>query len=201
MLFKTWDEVVLVDGLKAGKGCIDEATEMDNIIQMEETEARPSVLKHYTKLQQNRAALDGVLVKLDKLLLKLNMLIDQAEKIYFEAFTKLGWEFVAEEPLWLTWTLQYFINSLPRLFTVHNQHLATLTGLAEELKSSETSFDDARLTLEAWRDFGYGGERYHLVREWEELVEIETTMGQEVDEDENEDDMPVKRSGKKKGKK
>lgn len=35
-----------------------------NIIQMEETEARPSVLKHYTKLQQNRAALDGVLVKL-----------------------------------------------------------------------------------------------------------------------------------------
>lgn len=93
------------------------------------------------------------------------------------------------------------VNSLPRLFTVHNQHLATLTGLAEELKSSETSFDDARLTLEAWRDFGYGGERYHLVREWEELVEIETTMGQEVDEDENEDDMPVKRSGKKKGKK
>lgn len=35
-------------------------------------------------------------------------MIDQAEKIYFEAFTKLGWEFVAEEPLWLTWTLQYF---------------------------------------------------------------------------------------------
>lgn len=32
-------------------------------------------------------------------------------------------------------------------------------------------------------------------------MEIETTMGQEVDEDEDEDDMPVKRSGKKKGKK
>lgn len=29
ILLKTWDEVVLVDGLKAGKGCIDEATEME----------------------------------------------------------------------------------------------------------------------------------------------------------------------------
>lgn len=28
-LFKTWDELVLVDGMKAGKGCIDEATEME----------------------------------------------------------------------------------------------------------------------------------------------------------------------------
>jgi hypothetical protein len=28
-LFKTWDEVSLVDGVKAGKGCIDEATEME----------------------------------------------------------------------------------------------------------------------------------------------------------------------------
>lgn len=28
-LFKTWDELCLVDGVKAGKGCIDEATEME----------------------------------------------------------------------------------------------------------------------------------------------------------------------------
>ncbi len=28
-LFKTWDEISLVDGVKAGKGCIDEATEME----------------------------------------------------------------------------------------------------------------------------------------------------------------------------
>jgi hypothetical protein len=25
----TWDEIMLVDGLKAGKACIDEATEME----------------------------------------------------------------------------------------------------------------------------------------------------------------------------
>ena len=27
--FKTWDELSLIDGVKAGKGCIDEATEME----------------------------------------------------------------------------------------------------------------------------------------------------------------------------
>ena len=49
--------------------------------------------------------------------------------------------------------------------------------------------------------FTYVANRVVRRWEWEELVEIETTMGQEVDEDEDEDDMPVKRSGKKKGKK
>ena len=28
-VFKTWDELVLVDGVKAGKGCIDAGTEME----------------------------------------------------------------------------------------------------------------------------------------------------------------------------
>ena len=28
-LFKTWDEIVSVDGLKAGKACVDEGTEME----------------------------------------------------------------------------------------------------------------------------------------------------------------------------
>lgn len=27
-VFRTWDEVVLVDGLKAGKGCVDAVTEI-----------------------------------------------------------------------------------------------------------------------------------------------------------------------------
>lgn len=28
-VFKTWDELVLVDGVRAGKGCIDAGTEME----------------------------------------------------------------------------------------------------------------------------------------------------------------------------
>ena len=28
-VFKTWDELVLIDGMKAAKGCIDEMTEME----------------------------------------------------------------------------------------------------------------------------------------------------------------------------
>ena len=30
-LIKNWDELVLIDGLKAGKSCIDEATEMEHV--------------------------------------------------------------------------------------------------------------------------------------------------------------------------
>lgn len=36
---------------------------------------------------------------------KLALLIDQAEKIYFEAWTKQPAEFFVE-PLWYTWTIQ-----------------------------------------------------------------------------------------------
>jgi len=28
-VFKTWDELVLIDGVKSGKGCIDAGTEME----------------------------------------------------------------------------------------------------------------------------------------------------------------------------
>jgi len=28
-VLSTWDEILLVDGMRVGKGCIDEATEME----------------------------------------------------------------------------------------------------------------------------------------------------------------------------
>lgn len=31
-VLSTWDDILLVDGLKAGKACIDEATEMEWVL-------------------------------------------------------------------------------------------------------------------------------------------------------------------------
>ena len=51
------------------------------------------------------------LTEQDKALAKLAMLVDQAEKIFFEGYAKQGVEFALSEPLWLTWTLETFGKS------------------------------------------------------------------------------------------
>lgn len=48
----------------------------------------------------------------DKLLLKLSALIEQSEKLLFDACAKQPHEFVFSEPLWLSWTLENFSESL-----------------------------------------------------------------------------------------
>ena len=42
------------------------------------------------------------------------MLVEQAEKIYFEAYRLQGAEWADEEPLWLTWSLLRFGEYPPR---------------------------------------------------------------------------------------
>lgn len=61
----------------------------------------------------------------------------------------------------------------------------------------DTSFDDAKLALERWRDFAIGGERWNTVREWEELVDLELSGGGTIDEEEEEE--VDRRKSKKKG--
>ena len=58
----------------------------------------------------------------DKAITKMGMLLEQAEKIYFEAYRLQGWEFVLEEPLWLSWTLERFGT-----FSLLHRHRVNLT--------------------------------------------------------------------------
>ncbi|WRT63964.1 uncharacterized protein IL334_000891 [Kwoniella shivajii] len=194
-LFKTWDELIIVDGFKAAKGCIDESTEMDNLLTVEEKPERPEINPHLNQWYFHRHSLESTLKKLDNYLYKLSALAEQAEKIFFGAYTREGADFVFQEPLWLTWTLERFVNSFSPLISLHFAHLATITSLSQTILNPDTSFDDAKYTLEAWRDIATGGERWVAVREWEELVEFELTGGKDEDE---EDELPIK--GKKKNK-
>ena len=73
----------------------------------------------------------------------------------------------------------------------------TLTSLATTITDPATSFDDAKLALERWRDYAVRGKRWDAVREWEELVELELSGGGVIDEEE-EEEVDRKR-GKKKG--
>ncbi|WWC86055.1 uncharacterized protein L201_000926 [Kwoniella dendrophila CBS 6074] len=195
-IIKTWDELVIIDGFKASKGCIDEATEMDNILAIDEKPERPEITEHLNSWYNHRQSLESTLKKLDNNLYKLSALAEQAEKILFGAYTREGNEFVFVEPLWSTWTLEKFVNSLSPLISLHTLHLASLNSLSQAILDPNTSFDDAKLTLEAWRDIATGGERWTGVREWEELIDLELSAGK--DDLDDEDDIPFK--GKKKNK-
>lgn len=92
--------------------------------------------------------------------------------------------------------LMTLVNSISPLISLHSQHLATLTSLSRTILDPETAFDDAKLTLERWRDLSVGGERHEGVKEWEELVELEMAVGGEDDSDVEEEQ--VKSSGRKK---
>ncbi|WWD09206.1 hypothetical protein V865_007328 [Kwoniella europaea PYCC6329] len=197
-IIRTWDELVIMDGFKACKGVIDEGTEMDNILAVEDKPERPEINGHLDCWYSYRQSLESTLKKLDNNLYKLSALTDQAEKIFFEAYKREGQDFVFVEPLWFTWTLEKFVNSLSPIISLHTSHLASLTSLSHIILDPNTSFDDAKLTLEAWRDIATGGERWEGVREWEELVEVELAGGRDEGDD-DEDEVPIK--GKKKGRK
>ncbi|WVQ97103.1 hypothetical protein IAU59_004213 [Kwoniella sp. CBS 9459] len=205
-IMKTWDELVIVDGFKACKGCIDEATEMENILAVDRPE-RPEVTPHLTALYTHREALQSTLKKLDNNLYKLTALADQADKVLFAAYQRENHDFVFVEPLWLSWTLECFVNSLSPLISTHTIHLSSLNSLASTITNLDTSFDDAKLALEHWRDLALGGGRWDAAREWEALVELELAGGRgddEMDERDDDDDMAVSVSasgqkGKKKG--
>jgi hypothetical protein len=199
-----------------------------NIVAVEEWPERELVGPHLTNLASYREAFSGVLTKLvrpyppsirvcadekDKLLGKLSMLIDQSERIYFEAHSKQPSEFF-DEPLWYTWTIIHFsispslssllfklgggswriVNSLPPLLHTHISHLNLLTDLSKTILSLQTSFDDSKLALERWLALSRAGERWEEVREWEELVDLELiAYGEEESEEE---EIKPKRKGK-----
>ncbi|KIR67608.1 hypothetical protein I314_02025 [Cryptococcus bacillisporus CA1873] len=162
-VIRTWDEIVILEGFKAAKGCVDESTEMDNILDVEERPEREE----------------------DNFLGKLCQLIDQAEKVLLGACQRETYDFVFVEPLWLTWTLEHCVNAMSTLIPHHTYHLAELSVLASTILDPSTAFDDAKYALEAWRDLATGGERWEAVRDWEELIELELTKAEEEEAEED----------------
>ncbi|KAG8900207.1 hypothetical protein FRC01_010220 [Tulasnella sp. 417] len=108
---KTWNDLVLVDGIKAAKGLVDARTELDNSLAALPSDVQPRLRLVTPKLAVMDARLDdlqGVLLRLHKQFKKMSSLVDAVESLVVEAYKTKGWTWVSEEPLWLTWTLERF---------------------------------------------------------------------------------------------
>ncbi|WVQ85636.1 hypothetical protein IAT38_007802 [Cryptococcus sp. DSM 104549] len=190
-VIKAWDEIVKQDAYSALQGCVNEMTEMDNIVSIDERPERPEIGSHLADLYKNRVALRVALNKLDTRLGKLHACADQADSVLFEASQKQPQEFFSE-PLFFTWTLEQIVNSISTIVSLHTIHLADLSVLADIILDPATSFDDAKLTIESWFDLATSGERWDGVREWEDLVDLELSKGGEEEEEQDDEDEPVK---------
>ncbi|KAG2149347.1 hypothetical protein DEU56DRAFT_729372 [Suillus clintonianus] len=171
----TWDDIVLVDGLKAARTLVDSRTELDNALAMVPADTQPGSLMVGPKLDVMDGCitlLDSVLMKLSKLLRRMSSVLDNMEALMFEAEKLKGFQWCHEEPLWISWPIEKFVLSLSELTTPYHRSLALHKELVDILRSHTVSFEDSRSAINQWveqpflRDDGWDAK-------WEDLCEAE----------------------------
>ncbi|KAL6309024.1 hypothetical protein BKA93DRAFT_724153 [Sparassis latifolia] len=149
---ETWDDIVLVDGLKAAKTLVDARTELDNDLAALPAGTRPAyrIVQPRLELMEGRIAdLDAVIVKLKKQFAKMNNLVDSIEAILFEAHKVKGWEWV-QDPLWVTWSLEKFVSSVPEILIPYHRSLEMHIELVDTLRSHDVTFEASRYAIAQW---------------------------------------------------
>ncbi|KAF8213717.1 hypothetical protein K438DRAFT_1565385 [Mycena galopus ATCC 62051] len=151
---ETWDDLVLLDGLKAARSLVDTRTDLDNALQLV-SDGQPRtrlVGPKLTVMDKRIAELDAVTAKLRKQFRRMNTVIDGLDALLIEAHKTKGWAWVSEEPLWVTWPLEKFVSSIPTLLTPYHRSLHTHLELVDILRSHSVSFEDARDALAKWAE-------------------------------------------------
>ncbi|KAF8644159.1 hypothetical protein AX16_008686 [Volvariella volvacea WC 439] len=107
---ETWDDLVLIDGLKAARTLVDTRTELENALSItpDRLPRTHIVGPKITIMEKCIAELDNVVTKLKKQFVKLNAIIDSMEAVLIEAHKMKGWQWVQKEPLWTSWSLEKF---------------------------------------------------------------------------------------------
>lgn len=96
----------------------------------------------------------------------MNSIIDNMEAILIEAHKVKGWQFVHEEALWVTWTLEKFgmgffllfrspltlkqVTSVASILVPYHRSLMLHTDLVNTLRSHSVSFEDSRIAISKW---------------------------------------------------
>ncbi|KAF9820165.1 hypothetical protein IEO21_01598 [Rhodonia placenta] len=170
----TWDDIVLIDGLKAARGLVDTRTDLDNELATLSSKTLPTyhVVGPKLSVMENRILdLDNVLLKLKKQFQKMNNIVDSLEALLAEAHKTKGWKW-AQEPLWATWSLEKFACSLPDILIPYHRSLDMHSDIANTLRSHSVTFEASREAIAMWAAQPYledGSWEAH----WEDLCTVE----------------------------
>lgn len=102
----------------------------------------------------------------------MNAAIENMETILFEAHKIKGWQWVHEEPLWVTWSLERFVTSVSSVLVPYHRSLNFHIELVNTLRSLSVSFEDSRTVISIWvqqpwlEDEGWGAQ-------WEDICATE----------------------------
>ncbi|KAL4065363.1 hypothetical protein V8B97DRAFT_1868932 [Scleroderma yunnanense] len=172
---QTWDDLVLVDGLKAVHMLVDTRTELDNALVLLPQDRQPRcpiVGPKLATMEKCIVQLDTVLTKLQKQLRRIGAVIDSLETLYHEAQKIKGPKWCKEEPLWLSWSLEKFVLSLGSITAPYHKSLVLLTDLTNQLRNHTVSFETSRDIIDQWIEQPYLQED-GWDAQWEDLCAVE----------------------------
>ncbi|TFK42752.1 hypothetical protein BDQ12DRAFT_732366 [Crucibulum laeve] len=148
----TWDDLVLIDGLKAARSLVDARTDLNNALALiPDRLPRTHIVGPKIELMERCIIeLDAVVSKLQKQFRRINVTIDNLEAVLVEAHKIKGWKWVYEEPLWVTWSLEKFVTSVPEIIIPYHRSLNLHMELVNTLRSHSVSFEDSRDAVSKW---------------------------------------------------
>ncbi|KAH9484167.1 hypothetical protein JR316_0003647 [Psilocybe cubensis] len=171
---ETWDDLVLIDGLKAARQLVDTRTDLDNALKLV-PDRRPNTHLVGPKLiimDECIARLDAVLAKLQKQFQRMNSIIENLELVLIDAHKVKGWQWVQETPLWVTWPLEAFVTRVPEILKPYHRSLALHTQLVDSLRKHSTPFEVSREIVNKWVEQPWlEGAGWEAV--WEDICEAE----------------------------
>ncbi|KAJ3752200.1 hypothetical protein EV360DRAFT_88984 [Lentinula raphanica] len=171
---ETWDDLVLIDGLKAAKSLVDMRTELDNdLARAPNRLPRRHLVGPQLEVMDRRISdLDGVIAKLHKQFRKMNNIVDNLEGLVVEAHKNKGWRWVEKEPLWTTWSLEKFASNIPEILIYYHRALNEHIKLVDTLRAHAVSFDESRDAISKWAEQPWLEENGWEAK-WEDLCAVE----------------------------
>ncbi|KAF5372957.1 hypothetical protein D9758_001689 [Tetrapyrgos nigripes] len=151
-LTETWDDLVLMDGLKAAKSLVDTRTDLDNTLSITPNRLpRSHVVGQKLEAMEKRVAeLDAVIMKLERQFRKICAVVENLEALVIDAHKNKGASWVQKEPLWVTWSLEKFATSVSEILVPYHRSLDDHRSLVNTLRCHSVPFEESRNAIAAW---------------------------------------------------
>ncbi|KAF8123793.1 hypothetical protein EV363DRAFT_1272055 [Boletus edulis] len=172
---QTWDDIVLVDGLREARTLVDARTELDNMLSLlpPDSEPRSEIVGPKLAIMDNSIAqLDAIAAKLQKLLRRMSTVLDNLEASYHEAQRTKGARWCQEEALWVSWPLEKFVKSMADVELPYHRSLALIKDIIDRLRSHSITFEASRDAISQWVEQPYLAED-GWEGKWEDLCAVE----------------------------